>query len=1366
MSATFQARSLHERLARRSSLNLPPQSHNKYIGKQSLKVNNGKKQQDDDCSNCTASQDNKENEDDKCSFAAEVSFRTRVCIDTDDDQDDDDDDDNDDDDAEDDDNDGNNCGDKNTSCSDACDPLTESKAKSKCRGDDRRKKVYFLGQREQFVSLPESISELRELMVSSVRRLGGAELLPVQFSCSQSAELLVSRCQQIELRIFPSSVCSGNRRAVANNCCDGQKCYVCCDGSKREVVSCTNKKLRDFEQQEGQLLESISQLVEIMNCGSGNSGTTKNNKLGQHSRQTNSLARNKCCFVCIQFCFANDNCRQLTAARHLLAKISALRGAVVALRCSLCKSLLCCSGKRRFCCAKCSLCVCAKCSQIVDCELNENGLRICKDSSAKQTTHLLTQKQNNTSNGKTATRNVKNLGFRSILARAIQTNKTQIVVKSMSPNLRSTTTLKSTASSTYSTSVSSWSSSTSTSTSTPLQVSTHSTIPEKSTTTSLLDESEVLSANNKPQISSGVTIHSNEAQQDKKPNSSEQEICYTTTKNKPRQLMLLQVLEGESGERLSKSQIDLRTSEREEHNPSSAAVAAVAIRAGEADAVTSKSSVTSTKHIIPSRDVGSSGCPVESTSNQQSHDTKITSLDKLVNADKIYLHQQTSQAHHLELSTSLASSTGRSSTLELNLDAELEKLYRFRRAKTSHQFVDGKDSLALIKVDKNQSLKCAACFKSLHVVFTNDGIIDESPISAEETIACSDCKLLVHLSCKSLVSKHCIGGSFIARLAARRHSRQLACQAKRPDKVTFSEQVQQTSELPSDIRDFDEDRKCLDSSSSLSNSSTCSCDSDQYPTPRVPSESSNQLSKACSNLAITAPSHEGYLEMRTLHDEFAGEKRLATQKYWQLQSDMILIFDDHLKQNKVSEFFVFDIEKLLTVEELLNSSTVEINNELNMEQAYNLEVDRREQCDNDKVANDQCSSPSSCQNIKEIDNSSKRDEDECQFVLVMKYGPAQLLAAQSVDESLKWRNTLTASIEHYNRLQQQVHSTPARQQPTTSMKRTMFCRKFDTSIDRSKQIKDEIKERQAKILVDPKRVMDYLLFGKYLMNPSPAGGFLELGSGQFGIVYAGLVRFKQISDGLFSGRPVAIKVVLKARFELEQRRRLRAEGDILRALKHPGIVELLEVRETEQRVYVVTERLNGDMLEMIVNSSEKRLNERITKFLTIQILEALRYLHSQRIAHCDLKPENVLLVDKLSEFSLPQVKLCDFGFAKIIDDNDFRRSLVGTPAYLAPEVISGRQYNRSVDLWSVGVVVYVALSGEFPFNENQSIAEQISSSNFMYPQRQWAQVSRLARSFIDCMLKIKSERRLSASKAQLHEWFQVSIQLLSSESVR
>ncbi|TDG99630.1 hypothetical protein EPR50_G00196060 [Perca flavescens] len=252
-----------------------------------------------------------------------------------------------------------------------------------------------------------------------------------------------------------------------------------------------------------------------------------------------------------------------------------------------------------------------------------------------------------------------------------------------------------------------------------------------------------------------------------------------------------------------------------------------------------------------------------------------------------------------------------------------------------------------------------------------------------------------------------------------------------------------------------------------------------------------------------------------------------------------------------------------------------------------------------------------------------------------------------------------------------------------------------------------------------------------------------LGSGQFGVVYKGTHRK--------SGRPVAIKVIDKTRFPTKQERQLRNEVAILQNLSHLGVVLLEGMFETVEYVFVVMEKLHGDMLEIILSSERGRLPERITRFLVTQILEALRYLHFKHIAHCDLKPENVLLA---SADPFPQVKLCDFGFARIIGEKSFRRSVVGTPAYLAPEVISSSGYNRSLDMWSVGVIMYVSLSGTFPFNEDEDIRQQITNAAFMYPRQPWASISLEAVSLINNLLQVSVRRRFSVGKTLGHPWLQ------------
>ncbi|CAD5207919.1 unnamed protein product [Bursaphelenchus okinawaensis] len=256
-----------------------------------------------------------------------------------------------------------------------------------------------------------------------------------------------------------------------------------------------------------------------------------------------------------------------------------------------------------------------------------------------------------------------------------------------------------------------------------------------------------------------------------------------------------------------------------------------------------------------------------------------------------------------------------------------------------------------------------------------------------------------------------------------------------------------------------------------------------------------------------------------------------------------------------------------------------------------------------------------------------------------------------------------------------------------------------------------------------------------------------LGSGQFGTVFQGIHRQ--------TSRAVAVKVIAKDRFSKKSNagvETLKSEVAILQAVDHPGIIKLESMFETKDKIFVVMEKMNGDMLEMILSQATGRLDERATRYLIMQILSALRYLHSRAIAHCDLKPENVLLSDLSSSY--PQTKLCDFGYARFIGDAQFRKTIVGTPAYMAPELLMKKGYNKSLDMWSVGVIIYVTLSGTFPFNDGEEITEQIQNASFMFPSDLWCNTSQLAVDLIQKLLRVQIEERYTIDECIQHPWLQ------------
>lgn len=298
--------------------------------------------------------------------------------------------------------------------------------------------------------------------------------------------------------------------------------------------------------------------------------------------------------------------------------------------------------------------------------------------------------------------------------------------------------------------------------------------------------------------------------------------------------------------------------------------------------------------------------------------------------------------------------------------------------------------------------------------------------------------------------------------------------------------------------------------------------------------------------------------------------------------------------------------------------------------------------------------------------------------------------------------------------------------------------KEDTMMIRAKQ-KEEIVEENTEEAFEEANEKD--ISQVYQVFPDEI-----LGSGQFGVVYGGVHRK--------TGKEVAVKVIDKFRFPTKEERALKNEVTILQTINHPAVVNLERMFETPERIFVVMQKMRGDMLEMILNSPKGRLSERQTKFMVHQILVALQFLHNLNIVHCDLKPENVLLSGVSSKNGLEQIKLCDFGFSRIIGRESFRRSVVGTPAYLAPEVLNNKKYNRTLDMWSVGVIIYVSVSGTFPFNEEEEIADQIKNAAFMYPPNPWAEISPETRDLIDKLLQVRKNNRLSCQQALLHVWMQ------------
>ncbi|XP_063404988.1 hormonally up-regulated neu tumor-associated kinase-like [Mytilus trossulus] len=244
---------------------------------------------------------------------------------------------------------------------------------------------------------------------------------------------------------------------------------------------------------------------------------------------------------------------------------------------------------------------------------------------------------------------------------------------------------------------------------------------------------------------------------------------------------------------------------------------------------------------------------------------------------------------------------------------------------------------------------------------------------------------------------------------------------------------------------------------------------------------------------------------------------------------------------------------------------------------------------------------------------------------------------------------------------------------------------------------------------------------------------------------------------ILTGEKVAVKIIdkRKAKEDSYVRKNLRREGKILQMVRHPNVVQLLEIMETENSYYLVMEYCKGgDLMDYICQ--RKKLEEREAKRFIRQVISALDYLHRMGILHRDLKVENLLLDENRD------IKIIDFGLSnkiKVVTTKDGVRAqehLVtqcGSPAYAAPELLGRKKYGPQVDVWSIGVNMFAMLTGNLPFTvqpfnikvlHNKMIAGQMNP----VPDT----ISRDCRDLIRKLLTPDPDKRITLTEAMKHPW--------------
>lgn len=206
-----------------------------------------------------------------------------------------------------------------------------------------------------------------------------------------------------------------------------------------------------------------------------------------------------------------------------------------------------------------------------------------------------------------------------------------------------------------------------------------------------------------------------------------------------------------------------------------------------------------------------------------------------------------------------------------------------------------------------------------------------------------------------------------------------------------------------------------------------------------------------------------------------------------------------------------------------------------------------------------------------------------------------------------------------------------------------------------------------------------------------------LGSGAYGKVYR--VQHKETGDIR------ACKIILKD--DNGHKSHYMNEIYVLQALDHQNVLKIYEYFETEKKIYIITEMCSGGSLMNFICESDQ-LSEKIVAHIFKQIMQAISYCHKKGIAHRDIKPQNILITQGVDK-ELPEIRLIDFGFAKILKPNDKgtglkrMKSMVGSQFYIAPE-IEKKSYSETCDLWSAGCVLYIMLCGYVPKESNNQHA--------------------------------------------------------------
>lgn len=212
---------------------------------------------------------------------------------------------------------------------------------------------------------------------------------------------------------------------------------------------------------------------------------------------------------------------------------------------------------------------------------------------------------------------------------------------------------------------------------------------------------------------------------------------------------------------------------------------------------------------------------------------------------------------------------------------------------------------------------------------------------------------------------------------------------------------------------------------------------------------------------------------------------------------------------------------------------------------------------------------------------------------------------------------------------------------------------------------------------------------------------------------------------------------------------LENEIAILKKVKHPNIIGMVEMLDNKSHLYVVMDLVQGgELFDRIVEKGSYTEQDAAT--VIQDVLKAVDYLHSLGIVHRDLKPEN-LLYDSPDDDA--RIMISDFGLSKMEEENGMSTAC-GTPGYVAPEVLRQKPYGKAVDCWSIGVITYILLCGYPPFYDESdaNLFAQIMRGEYEFDSPYWDEISESAKDFVRHLMEINPKKRYTCKQSLSHPW--------------